>query len=416
MPDVIINFDGYRVEMLESIDPRVAFFDDIFDWSVSGSSRPEYAWDTIESPHARLYLVSKVEKRRNKPVAIAWAWRTQGVYEEVEGGTRPGGTRMEMVEVEPGPIVVIDAVQTIYRTRKANVKILKAIEALAHAMLENEETITEVRIQNDELSSYEVQEYLSSPYASPWKKVGDESVWREEMHKHPQIDKFGQGWMQTQWLLASRESPDENPQEWKCPLRTEMYGGMPEGGNFGSATMLELGAQNIAEAAHCILGSLGKLTRRGDSGQDEWARWQYSLVYEVAHLKEELGIINMWVWKWYEYGWHRDTQEKFNDPTPDQLPYVERSVENIRDVAPPLVVLAELKRAHVEAQEDMPEPIKAAALSSYDVIIAVANAVFDAVEGWPEEKVYNPFTVTPLQAATQRLGETINELLTYVRR
>ena len=40
------------------------------------------------------------------------------------------------------------------------------------------------------------------------------------------------------------------------------YGGIPDGGGYESNTEYEIGAQRIAEAAHCILGSLGKINRR----------------------------------------------------------------------------------------------------------------------------------------------------------
>ena len=43
-----------------------------------------------------------------------------------------------------------------------------------------------------------------------------------------------------------------------CPIRGAIYGGIPSGGDFLATTEYEVAASNIAEAAHCILGSLGK--------------------------------------------------------------------------------------------------------------------------------------------------------------
>ena len=75
-----------------------------------------------------------------------------------------------------------------------------------------------------------------------------------------------------------------------CPIRGAIYGGIPSGGDFLATTEYEVAASNIAEAAHCILGSLGKRigALAGDMDKSEWEGMVYG---ETEHLTEEIGII-----------------------------------------------------------------------------------------------------------------------------
>ena len=70
-----------------------------------------------------------------------------------------------------------------------------------------------------------------------------------------------------------------------CPIRSRLYGGILGGGGFGTSTEWEVGAQRAAEAAHCILGSLGKWTYGGDP------HWDKMLRIEREHILEEMDII-----------------------------------------------------------------------------------------------------------------------------
>lgn len=68
-----------------------------------------------------------------------------------------------------------------------------------------------------------------------------------------------------------------------CPLRSRLYGGIPSGGGYKPHTEYEIGALTIAEATHCILGSLGK-----------WGHgvsWEHVLSVEKQHIFEERDII-----------------------------------------------------------------------------------------------------------------------------
>ena len=57
-----------------------------------------------------------------------------------------------------------------------------------------------------------------------------------------------------------------------CPLNTQVYGGLPAGGNYRSSTEYEIGAQRIAEAIHCILGSLHKAVKDLKSKVNQYHR------------------------------------------------------------------------------------------------------------------------------------------------
>jgi hypothetical protein len=58
--------------------------------------------------------------------------------------------------------------------------------------------------------------------------------------------------------------------------KLESYGGLPGVGGYGSGTEYEIGHQVYAEAAHCVLGSLHKITIGSDFGT------------EASHIEEEI--------------------------------------------------------------------------------------------------------------------------------
>lgn len=74
-------------------------------------------------------------------------------------------------------------------------------------------------------------------------------------------------------------------QAGSCPVRSKLYGGIPDGGGYATHSELEVGAQRIAEAAHCVLGSLGR--NLGAEGQD----WGRMLKFELGHIEEETDLI-----------------------------------------------------------------------------------------------------------------------------
>jgi hypothetical protein len=200
---------------------------------------------------------------------------------------------------------------------------------------------------------------------------------------------------------------DENPEWPKNPL-DRLYGGLPSGGGYECYTYMELAAQHIAEAAHCILGSLGKTV-----GPTRTKDWRALLYYEKEHLQEETKIIRDVVFEYWKRGWERGSESKMNDPGNYYRKYVEMTVPHIREVSPELRALAEQLQSDLEVQEDVPHPIRDAALACYDVVIALANTMELSVRGFPRLRIQNPFTDSKLTDAAGRLDAAVQDLIGY---
>jgi hypothetical protein len=192
------------------------------------------------------------------------------------------------------------------------------------------------------------------------------------------------------------------------PLEKYLYGGLPEGGGYECYTMMELGAQHIAEAAHCILGSLGRTV-----GPTRTRDWRYLLRYEVAHIKEEMGIIRKRVFKYSECGWDHSARLHMNDFEGEYAPYVAMTVESVRRVSPKLRARAESMRAALEAQSDVPEKLYDVAIACYDLAIALTLAMESVVINWPERRITNPYVDARLVEATKALEEKVAELVEF---
>lgn len=179
-----------------------------------------------------------------------------------------------------------------------------------------------------------------------------------------------------------------------CPLRERSYGGIGSGGGYGSATEFELGAQRIAEAVHCILGSLGK-----------WRRdWGTTLYFEEAHIKEELGIVEKSMGEYSRPLYH----ERMNTPHyPGAEAYINRSIERIKSSSPILRSAAESNLAELEQQEDLPEEVYNVGVNGYRVLIALANAMETSVSG---DSVTNAFEDEALKNTVGSLRESVDVL------
>lgn len=197
-----------------------------------------------------------------------------------------------------------------------------------------------------------------------------------------------------------------------CPIRSVMYGGIPGGGGYGSYTELEIGAQRMAEATHCILGSLGK--HLGKSR----ANWETMLRAEREHFLEEMGIIKFVI---KEY--RKDVYINRFDPDPpvedfrnqedreQYVDYARQSVESIRKASTELRKQAVKMKNHLRQQEGLPPRVAGAARSAYSLLIALSEVMEGSVYGWPEKKIFNPFWTPRLMGAVGRLNDTLNELL-----
>jgi hypothetical protein len=171
-----------------------------------------------------------------------------------------------------------------------------------------------------------------------------------------------------------------------CPIATQVFGGLPDGGGYGSNTEYEIGAQSFAEAAHCILGSLGKAL--GDNG----------LRYELGHISEEMGIIRRSI---REY-----SKDLYITRVWENHPYKEKSVESIRQASKKLRVLAEQKKSEVETEE---EPIRSIAIATYDAVIMLTIAMLESIKDYPN--MTNAFQNESLKQSVEKLGRMVDKIV-----
>lgn len=168
-----------------------------------------------------------------------------------------------------------------------------------------------------------------------------------------------------------------------CSVEDEEYGGIPDGGGYRSYTEYEIGAQQIAEAAHCILGSLGKFKFHDKS-------------YEKGHIFEELAIIKKSI---AEYSNPIYIKQLSNDK------YSKASIESIVNNSSKLAALAEKKKNQINTSNHQ---IKAIAIPCYDLVIALANEMSKSVMYWP--RVENAFSSIELQGAVKALENIITAI------
>jgi len=176
-----------------------------------------------------------------------------------------------------------------------------------------------------------------------------------------------------------------------CPLRTKAYGGLPTSGGFSSNTEYEIGAQRIAEAVHCILGSLGKMFY-----SDLWT--------ERGHIEEEMGIIEHCV---KEYS--RDLYvDQLNNPySAAHQPYVDDTVASIKKKAPKLKLIAQQMKKLVDRSDVTPEVLEVAD-QCYDFIVVLCDKLLDSVSG---DIFTNAFKNSTVISAMRKLSRAVNTLV-----
>jgi len=178
------------------------------------------------------------------------------------------------------------------------------------------------------------------------------------------------------------------------PILTKLYGGLPESGDYGCTTEYEVGAARVAEAAHCILGSLQRsLTADGRI-------IPLKLYYEIEHLKEEIGIILMCTEEYSKSLYHRRLLDGYYSKEK-----AEKSVRAIIENSKYLKNLSRKLRADLQLQ-GLPKEI---AEKTYILIIDLANAMSKSVEDFPIH-LKNAFTSTMYRAAVYQLRESLEQL------
>ena len=164
-----------------------------------------------------------------------------------------------------------------------------------------------------------------------------------------------------------------------CPIKTELYGGLPSSGGFDTIKEIGVGLANTFEAAHCVLGSLGR--------QQDWYSMRKT---ESGHISEEIGIIFRNIEE-YSQQLYIDQMFDFSDYKPEWQERARQSaqkqVDDLLVSAPRLKGLATQKR---DALEDLPQPVYDLAFSTYQLVIALCDACLEGVKGWPVS-MKNPF-------------------------
>ena len=175
--------------------------------------------------------------------------------------------------------------------------------------------------------------------------------------------------------------------EGKWPLQT-MYGEMLTGGGLGSNTEYELAGQNMAEAAHCILGSLVKL----NPNTPFWV--------EKDHIKEEMGIIERAM---------REYSKDLYIGRVFQGDWAEKSIISIKKEAPKLERAAMSARRRIN--KDLPKEIQEVAKYSYDFLVLLSRKLLDSVTDIEEGNMTNAYKNLALKSSVKNLRKRVDVFL-----
>ena len=159
----------------------------------------------------------------------------------------------------------------------------------------------------------------------------------------------------------------------KCPLESSMFGEIPGGGGYEPHTEYEIGAMRMAEAAHCILGSLSRYTTRDDK----------PLWVELGHIKEEMGIIENSMQEYSRNLYIDRLKEKVKEANK----YGIQSVDSILKNSPRLKKAATSARSRLN-KKNLPKSVYQLAFSTYSFIMSLADAMEDSVDFEPFTSAY----------------------------
>lgn len=184
----------------------------------------------------------------------------------------------------------------------------------------------------------------------------------------------------------------------QCAL-DQLYGGMPEAGNYKAYTEYEIGAQRIAEAAHCILGSAGKvhsaMQREKDHPYSPWS-------IEEGHFREEIGIIRKTL---KEY-----SKPVYTDRAWFRTDYRFDSLKSMRENSPKLEARAVKYRRLLERDKEIYDPaLYDIAWWAYTVIEELAQAVALSVKGDKDAPSPNAYANSRLALGASILNRKIDE-------
>lgn len=176
------------------------------------------------------------------------------------------------------------------------------------------------------------------------------------------------------------------------------YGGIPDGGGFGSGTEFEVGIQRICEAVHCVLGSLTKTLNI------DWVKEKG----DVGHIKEECGLIEKDLEE-YSKDLYKDRFIRYyHDEKSSEHKYAVKSYNNIIKQTPKLKTLV-LKHLNSLKQykEDTPKHVYELGVACYEFLSAFCDAIERSLKWFVEdaEIIISPFRKKKVEEALKKLLE-----------
>lgn len=210
-----------------------------------------------------------------------------------------------------------------------------------------------------------------------------------------------------------REYIQELLAENMCPIRGAYYGGIPAGGGFQAHKEYTVAAQQYFEAAHCILGSLGK--RIGADGETEW----HSMVSgEREHLTEEIGIMLNVVNEYNKELYVRQLNDvsQYKEEYQDEVrEWNEGAIADIRKTSPKLISRAQDRIAMLEnviaSEPEFPDSVYQVGRLTYESIIVAAEALLTSIEDWDQTKQIEPHKNAWAQPSVRRITMQLDDAI-----
>jgi hypothetical protein len=200
-----------------------------------------------------------------------------------------------------------------------------------------------------------------------------------------------------------------------CPLTRYSYGGISEGGGFGSSTEYEIGARRIVEACRCILGELGKGAL--SSKHSRAAKWFDAAHMSTTYLEQKVTFV-VEARREYARPLYNERMVPVNilemgylDPD-RAIESARESVYSIRKSAIALGRQAARRGSELSAC-DLPKEVTDVAFWCYALLEALAEAMLDGVEDFPDN-VTNPFDKNRVVAAAYMLDQAAEKFFAAI--
>ncbi len=191
---------------------------------------------------------------------------------------------------------------------------------------------------------------------------------------------FGMTQGLSSWVIGSHSNLSLIHED--APAYDRGYCGISTGGGYDSNTEYEIGAQIIAEALHCILGSAQMFGKAYNYG-------------EVAHMREEINTI-------------KKALNEYSRPI--YTKQLERESKSIADSIASIKVNKD--RLHGEVlkgkETKLEDAVKPVANLCFDMLNALADEMYKSVENFPNVK--NAFHSIKLKTLIDNIDKEINKL------